>query len=100
MYFFKSLSKGRVDKILMDLGLGRNEEEFGNFPCVSVILHHLLKELPSEVISSRAVKILHLIECSCDYSFNQVYFICQGTLLLEFLKKDFCVISCDFPPYL
>lgn len=57
----------------MELGLGRNEEElFGTFPCVSVVLHHLLKELPTEVFSSSAVKILHVIECSNDNSFNQV----------------------------
>ncbi|EXB66322.1 hypothetical protein L484_008062 [Morus notabilis] len=70
---FKDASQRQVGKILMELGLGRNEEElFGTFPCVSVVLHHLLKELPTEVFSSSAVKILHVIECSNDNSFNQV----------------------------
>lgn len=47
----------------------------GGFPCVSIVLHHLLKQLPSEVVSSRAVEILHLIEFSNDDSFDQVLFI-------------------------
>ncbi|XP_024021674.1 UPF0505 protein [Morus notabilis] len=78
---FKDASQRQVGKILMELGLGRNEEElFGTFPCVSVVLHHLLKELPTEVFSSSAVKILHVIECSNDNSFNQ----CLNYRLLGF----------------
>lgn len=62
--------------ILVKLGLGRNESElFGKFPFVSIILHHLLKELPTEVVSSNATEILHLIESCNDYSFDQVLFI-------------------------
>ncbi|GMN51638.1 hypothetical protein TIFTF001_020788 [Ficus carica] len=69
---FKDASQRQVGKILIELGLGRNEEElFGTVPCVSVVLHHLLKELPTEVVSSSAVKILHVIECSNDNSYNQ-----------------------------
>ncbi|THG14694.1 hypothetical protein TEA_004764 [Camellia sinensis var. sinensis] len=57
----------RADEVLMDLGLGRKQ------PCVSIILHHLLKELPSELVGSNALEILQLIECSKDYSFDQQF---------------------------
>lgn len=57
----------------MELGLGRNQVElFGSNPCVSVVLHHLLKELPTEIVGSYAVEILHLIEFSNDKSYDQV----------------------------
>lgn len=62
--------------MLVELGLGDNQVElFGRFPYVSIVLHHLLKQLPSEVVSSRAVEILCLIELSNDDSFDQVLFI-------------------------
>lgn len=62
--------------MLVELGLGDNQMElFGRFPYVSIVLHHLLKQLPSEVVSSRAVEILRLIELSNDDSFDQVLFI-------------------------
>ncbi|KAL5548421.1 hypothetical protein UlMin_003652, partial [Ulmus minor] len=69
---FKDSYQRQVGKVLVELGLGKNEEEmFGTSPYVSIVLHHLLKELPTEVVSSNAVKILNLIECSDDVSFNQ-----------------------------
>lgn len=47
----------------MELGLGRNQVElFGSNPCVSVVLHHLLKELPTEIVGSYAVEIDLLLE--------------------------------------
>lgn len=61
--------------MLVDLGLGRNQVElFGNIPYVSVVLHHLLKELPIELVCSYAVEILHVIKSSNDDSFDQVLF--------------------------
>ncbi|PON91931.1 Suppressor of white apricot protein [Trema orientale] len=78
---FKDASERQVRNVLVELELGRNEEElFGTFPCVSVVLHHLLKELPSELVSLSAVKILYLIECNNDSSFNQ----CLNYRLLGF----------------
>ncbi|KAF3453419.1 hypothetical protein FNV43_RR03859 [Rhamnella rubrinervis] len=78
---FKDVTQKQVGNILVELELGRNEVElFGNFPCVSIVLHHLLKELPIEVVSSSAVEILHVIECSNDYSFDQ----CLNYRLLGF----------------
>ncbi|KAH7546757.1 hypothetical protein FEM48_Zijuj01G0235300 [Ziziphus jujuba var. spinosa] len=78
---FKDVSQKQVGNILVELELGRNAMElFGNFPCVSIVLHHLLKELPIEVVSSSAVGILHVIECSNDYSFDQ----CLNYRLLGF----------------
>ncbi|KAH9651966.1 VPS35 endosomal protein sorting factor-like [Citrus sinensis] len=65
----------------MELGLGRNQVElFGSNPCVSVVLHHLLKELPTEIVGSYAVEILHLIEYSNDKSYDQ----CLNYRLLGF----------------
>ncbi|KAG8502780.1 hypothetical protein CXB51_000578 [Gossypium anomalum] len=59
-------------KVLVELGLGRSREElFGGSPCVSIVLHHLLKELPIDIVSFHAVDILHLIKCSNDNSYDQ-----------------------------
>ncbi|XVF77393.1 hypothetical protein PTKIN_Ptkin14bG0039400 [Pterospermum kingtungense] len=69
---FNDGSLRRVGKVLVELGLGRSHEElFAGPPCVSIVLHHLLKELPTDVIGSHAVDILHLIKCSNDYSYDQ-----------------------------
>lgn len=60
--------------MLVDLELCKDKKElFGTIPCVSVILHHLLKELPVEVVQSNAAGIINLIECSNDTSFDQVF---------------------------
>ncbi|KAK9209763.1 hypothetical protein WN944_002131 [Citrus x changshan-huyou] len=78
---FKDASQRQVGTVLMELGLGRNQVElFGSNPCVSVVLHHLLKELPTEIVGSYAVEILHLIECSNDKSYDQ----CLNYRLLGF----------------
>ncbi|EOY12279.1 Uncharacterized protein TCM_030833 isoform 2 [Theobroma cacao] len=69
---FNDASLRQVGQVLVELGLGRSQEElFGGSPCVSIVLHHLLKELPTDVVSSHAVDILHLIKCSNDYSYDQ-----------------------------
>ncbi|KAM6553777.1 hypothetical protein CsatB_014539 [Cannabis sativa] len=78
---FKDASERQAKTVVMELGLGKNEDDlFGAFPCVSVVLHHLLKVLPIEIVSSSAVKVLHLIECNYDSSFNQ----CLNYRLLGF----------------
>ncbi|KAK6774166.1 hypothetical protein RDI58_029405 [Solanum bulbocastanum] len=62
----------QIGDILMGLGLARNQLElFGNSSCISLVLHHLLRELPIRIVCSNALDILHLIECSKDYSFDQ-----------------------------
>ncbi|KAM7251968.1 hypothetical protein ACFE04_023851 [Oxalis oulophora] len=53
-------------------------------PCVSIVLHHILKELPTEVVSSNALEILHLIKSSSDFSFDQ----CLNYNLLGFRLSD------------
>ncbi|KAJ8527668.1 hypothetical protein K7X08_015119 [Anisodus acutangulus] len=69
---FKESRELQIGDILMGLGLGRNQSElFGNSSCVSLVLHHLLRELPIGIVCSNALDILHLIECSNDYSFDQ-----------------------------
>ncbi|XP_068312077.1 uncharacterized protein [Pyrus communis] len=78
---FRNASEKQVGDVLVELGVGLNQKELlGRFPCASIVLHHLLKQLPSEVVSSRAVEILHLIECSRDDSLDQ----CLNYRLLGF----------------
>ncbi|KAF5478943.1 hypothetical protein F2P56_005464 [Juglans regia] len=69
---FKDASKSQVSNVLVELGSRRNQVElFGSLQCISMVLHHLLKELPAEVVTSNAMEILHIIECSNDYSSDQ-----------------------------
>jgi hypothetical protein len=73
--------KRQVDNVLVDLGLGRNQVDlFGSLLCVSIVLHQLLKELPAEIVTSNAVEILHIIERSNDYSFDQVFVIANDAV--------------------
>ncbi|XP_044480941.1 VPS35 endosomal protein-sorting factor-like isoform X2 [Mangifera indica] len=82
---FKDASQRQASNALVELGLGRNQFElFGSNPYVSLILHHLLKELPTEIVSSNAVEILRLIECSNDDSFDQ----CLNYRLLGFRLSE------------
>jgi hypothetical protein len=65
--------KTPVENIIMGMELGKIQSDlFGKFQCVSIVLHHLLKELPSDVVCSNGVKILDLVEFNNDYSFDQV----------------------------
>ncbi|KAK7385975.1 hypothetical protein VNO78_31989 [Psophocarpus tetragonolobus] len=68
---FNGLSQRQVNEALSELGLMKNQQDLGSISCVSIILHHLLKEVPIEVVSSNVVQILHLIEFSKDNSFDQ-----------------------------
>ncbi|RDY10056.1 UPF0505 protein C16orf62-like protein, partial [Mucuna pruriens] len=68
---FNGLSQRQVNEVLSELGLMKNQQDLGSVSCVSIVLHHLLKELPIEVVSSSVVQILHLIEFSKDNSFDQ-----------------------------
>ncbi|GMH05757.1 hypothetical protein Nepgr_007597 [Nepenthes gracilis] len=74
-YILKCIFKDpqqQVSNILVELGLGQNPSELlGRSLFISVIVHHLLKELPVEVISGNAVNILRHIEFSNDSSFDQ-----------------------------
>ncbi|KMS96244.1 hypothetical protein BVRB_000520 isoform C [Beta vulgaris subsp. vulgaris] len=67
--------------IRVGLGLARNLSElFGKCSSVSLVLHHLLKELPPEIVRSNVLHILDLIECSIGSSFDQ----CMNFRLLGF----------------
>ncbi|KAF7831338.1 UPF0505 protein [Senna tora] len=68
---FKGLPQRQISDVLSELGLKKNQQFFGTVTCVSVVLHHLLKELPIETIFSNSPEILDLIECSKDNSFDQ-----------------------------
>ncbi|KAM7498908.1 hypothetical protein LguiA_023322 [Lonicera macranthoides] len=88
---FKSSYQTQIGDIVMRMELGRNHSElFGKLQCVSIVLHHLLNELPTEVVCSNGVDILDLIECSNDYSFNQ----CMNYILLGFrLSEGKCQVN-------
>ncbi|XP_004294391.1 PREDICTED: UPF0505 protein C16orf62 homolog [Fragaria vesca subsp. vesca] len=78
---FKNVSERQVNDVLVELGLGSNQVELrGRFPCASIILHHLVKQLPLQVVSSSAMEILQLIESSNDASYDQ----CLNYRLLGF----------------
>ncbi|KAJ9153808.1 hypothetical protein P3X46_027210 [Hevea brasiliensis] len=71
-FIFEDASQRQAYSVFLELGLGRNQANLSeSFPCVSIVLHHLLKELPTEVIHSNSVDILHLIKCNNDNSFDQ-----------------------------
>ncbi|XP_077228436.1 uncharacterized protein LOC143861401 isoform X3 [Tasmannia lanceolata] len=62
----------QVDEILAGRDLWRNVSKLtGDVPCVSIVLHHLLKELPSEIVNINALEIVQLIEYSKDISLDQ-----------------------------
>ncbi|XP_019456612.1 PREDICTED: UPF0505 protein C16orf62 homolog isoform X1 [Lupinus angustifolius] len=65
---FNGLSQRQVSEVLAELGFMKSQQDF---PRVSIVLHHLLKELPIKVVCSNALQILHLIEFSKDSSFDQ-----------------------------
>ncbi|CAN6927689.1 unnamed protein product [Brassica oleracea] len=82
--------------ILEELGFGRNKSQpSDNSSHVSILLHHLLKALPSEIVSSQAMEILHMIKCSNDCSFSQVVLnyrllgnrLCEGRSQEGFLSS-------------
>ncbi|XP_024158297.1 VPS35 endosomal protein-sorting factor-like isoform X1 [Rosa chinensis] len=78
---FKNVSERQVNDVLVELGLGSNQVELrGRFPCASIILHHLVKQLPSQVVSSSAMEIIQLIDSSNDDSYDQ----CLNYRLLGF----------------
>lgn len=64
--------KRRINEVLLELGLMENRQNFGTVSCASIVLHHLLKELPIEVVISNVLHILHLIEFNKDSSYDQV----------------------------
>ncbi|KAJ0242181.1 Uncharacterized protein HA466_0206780 [Hirschfeldia incana] len=81
--------------MLEELGFGRNKSQTSdNSTHVSILLHHLLKELPAELVSSQAMEILHMIKCSNDCSFSQVLNyrllgirLCEGRSQADFLSS-------------
>ncbi|XP_021755710.1 UPF0505 protein-like isoform X1 [Chenopodium quinoa] len=82
-YIMKCLFKDHQQgcNILFELGITRNLSElFGEHSCVSLNLHHLLKELPPEAVRSNTLHILDLIACGIGSSFDQ----CMNFRLLGF----------------
>ncbi|CAA7048419.1 unnamed protein product [Microthlaspi erraticum] len=81
--------------ILEELGFGKNNSQSSTSSShVSILLHYLLKELPSELVSSQAMEILHMIKCSNDCSFSQILNyrllgnrLCEGSSQAGFLSS-------------
>ncbi|PIA28400.1 hypothetical protein AQUCO_07000016v1, partial [Aquilegia coerulea] len=64
--------KRQYDDIFVKLQLGRGlSNSSGTSKCISIIVHHFLKELPAELVCSHASYILQLIESANDISLNQ-----------------------------
>ncbi|KAL8205603.1 hypothetical protein R6Q57_009154 [Mikania cordata] len=62
----------QIADMIVRLELGKSPLELhGKAPWISIILHYILKELPTEVVYSNALEFLHLVECSSDFSFDQ-----------------------------
>ncbi|KAH6822817.1 hypothetical protein C2S53_017113 [Perilla frutescens var. hirtella] len=69
---FKDLKQMEISKMLVALGMWRNQSILSkNYSCISIVLHCILKELPVGYICSNAVEFLHLIETTDDRSFDQ-----------------------------
>ncbi|KAF5781491.1 putative vacuolar protein sorting-associated protein [Helianthus annuus] len=62
----------KIADMIVRLELGKSPLElYGKVPWISIVLHYLLKVLPTEVVCSNALEILHLVDCSSDYTFDQ-----------------------------
>lgn len=62
-----------VDIMCVELGIKQSPLELPDSSmCLSVILYHLLKVLPVEIISMNGLAILQLVEKSVDKSHDQV----------------------------
>ncbi|CAL9218434.1 unnamed protein product [Arabidopsis halleri] len=71
--FLTGRQENNVLGMLEEFGFGRNKFQSScNSLHVSILLHHLLKELPSELVISLATEILDMIKCTNDCSFSQV----------------------------
>ncbi|KAF6173260.1 hypothetical protein GIB67_026955 [Kingdonia uniflora] len=69
---FKGTPLRQMEDILLDFEFGRSTSKpSSNFPCVSIILHYLIKELPAETVCTNALELVQLIECCNDISFDQ-----------------------------
>ncbi|XP_075481448.1 uncharacterized protein LOC142522176 isoform X1 [Primulina tabacum] len=80
-YLLKDLKQVEVGNMLVAIGMAINPPmSFENCTCISIILHHILKELPIGFTCINALEILHLISCTNDSSYNQ----CLNFKLLGF----------------
>ncbi|KAF5203371.1 hypothetical protein FRX31_007042 [Thalictrum thalictroides] len=68
----EAYKKRQYEDIFVKLQLGRGlSNSSGTSECISIIIHHFLKELPAELVCSHASFILQLIESANDISLNQ-----------------------------
>ncbi|KAG9447609.1 hypothetical protein H6P81_013737 [Aristolochia fimbriata] len=71
---FRGCSQSKINDVSVKVGLGRNQLTMTeNVPCISIILHHFIKQLPIEVVNTKAWEILQVIECCNDISLDQYF---------------------------
>ncbi|XP_068666819.1 uncharacterized protein [Aristolochia californica] len=69
---FRGCSQSKINDVSVKLGLSRGQLNVTeNAPCISIILHHFIKQLPIEVVNTNAWDILQVIECCEDISLDQ-----------------------------
>lgn len=74
MIVFALIFQKLVDNALAELGLGNNEA-YGRITSISIIVYNLIKELPADIVSSKAMDIISMIERCNDYTLDQVLII-------------------------
>ncbi|KAK9089725.1 hypothetical protein Scep_028807 [Stephania cephalantha] len=69
---FKGPCQRQIEDVLMEFGLGTTPSDLcGNLKCISIVVHHLIEELPAEIVCSHVLEIIKLIEGSNDISYDQ-----------------------------
>ncbi|KAK1318320.1 hypothetical protein QJS10_CPB04g00687 [Acorus calamus] len=69
---FKNVHQSEVEDIFEELGLGRTMSNVtGNVPGISVVFHHLLRELSADIVSLYALNTIQLFEHYIDISIDQ-----------------------------
>ncbi|KAK4753037.1 hypothetical protein SAY87_021835 [Trapa incisa] len=69
-HIFDKASQKLVESALSEFGVGNNEPH-ESVLSVSIIVHNLIKELPADIVRSKAMDITYLIECCNDYTLDQ-----------------------------
>ncbi|PKI67724.1 hypothetical protein CRG98_011937 [Punica granatum] len=72
-----------LESAVVEFGLG-NTEAHGSNPSISIIVHNLIKELPVDMVNSKTIDIINLIECCNDYTLDQ----CLNYRLLGFRLSE------------
>ncbi|OWM81289.1 VPS35 endosomal protein sorting factor-like isoform X2 [Punica granatum] len=82
-HIFQDASLKLLESAVVEFGLG-NTEAHGSNPSISIIVHNLIKELPVDMVNSKTIDIINLIECCNDYTLDQ----CLNYRLLGFRLSE------------